>query len=216
MGIVSENIRIVIADDHEILSSGIASMLSKYDEFKILGTATDGRELLKFVKSTDVDFVIMDMNMPNLNGIETTEILKKDFPLIKVLILSMFDREGYIQNALDAGVDGYLLKNVDEKEMVVAIKRIMQGKTYFSQDVMEKMANKMRIYGETEGGVKLSETERKILNYLGQGDTSDEIAVKLSQSSHTVVSYRKMLLQKFEAKNVSHLIKIAFERGYIN
>ncbi|MFQ3214172.1 MAG: two-component system nitrate/nitrite response regulator NarL [Marivirga sp.] len=216
MGIVSEKIRLAIADDHEILASGIASMLSKYDEFEILGTAKDGQELLKFVKSTRIDFVIMDMNMPILNGIETTEILKKEFPSIKVLILSMFDREGYIQNALDAGVDGYLLKNVDEKEMVVAIKRIMQGKTYFSQDVMEKMANKMRIYGETEGGVKLSETERKILNFLGQGDTSDEIAVKLDQSPHTVVSYRKMLLQKFEAKNVSHLIKMAFERGYIS
>lgn len=211
-----DKIKIIIADDHEILASGISSMLSKYDEFQILGTAKDGLEVLKFVKRIPVDVVLMDLNMPNLNGIETTEVLKKDFPEVKILILSMFDREGYIQNALDAGVDGYLLKNVDEAEMVSAIKRIIAGKTYFSQDVMEKMANKMRIYGESEGGVKLSETERKILNFLGEGDTSDEIAVKLNQSPHTVVSYRKMLLQKFEAKNVSHLIKIAFERGYIN
>jgi DNA-binding CsgD family transcriptional regulator len=80
---------------------------------------------------------------------------------------------------------------------------------------MEKMANKMRIYGEAEGGVKLSETERKILKLLGEGDTSDEIALKLEQSTHSIVSYRKMLLQKFEAKNVSHLIKVAFERGYL-
>jgi DNA-binding NarL/FixJ family response regulator len=210
-----DKIRIVIADDHEILASGIAVMLSKHDEFEIIGTAKDGNEVIKMVQKNTTDLAILDLNMPNLNGIQTTEKLKKDFPDVKILILSMFDREGYIQNALDAGVDGYVLKNVNEDEIVAAIHRIMQGKTYFSQDVMEKMANKMRIYGEAEGGVKLSETERKILKLLGEGDTSDEIALKLEQSTHSIVSYRKMLLQKFEAKNVSHLIKVAFERGYL-
>ncbi|GAA5040051.1 DNA-binding response regulator [Marivirga lumbricoides] len=215
MAEINYPIKLIIADDHEILANGIASMLGKNPEFKICGTATNGREVLDMLKQQPVDLVILDMNMPKLNGIETTIEIKDKFPETKVLILSMFDREGYIQNALDVGVDGYVLKNVNEKEIDSAIYRIMNGKTYFSQDVMEKMANKMRVYGETEGGVKLSDVERKILQFISEGDTSDEIAVKLETSTHSVMSYRKMLLQKFEAKNVSHLIKVAFERGYL-
>ncbi len=215
MAEINYPIKLIIADDHEILANGIASMLGKNPEFEICGTATNGREVLRMLQSQKVDLVILDMNMPELNGIETTIEIKAKFPDTKVLILSMFDREGYIQNALDVGVDGYVLKNVNEKEIDSAIYRIMNGKTYFSQDVMEKMANKMRVYGETEGGVKLSDVERKILQFISEGDTSDEIAVKLETSSHSVMSYRKMLLQKFEAKNVSHLIKVAFERGYL-
>ncbi len=215
MAEINYPIKIIIADDHEILANGIASMLSKNSEFEICGTATNGREVMDMLKSKKVDLVILDMNMPKLNGIETTIEIKDKFPEVKVLILSMFDREGYIQNALDVGVDGYVLKNVNEREIDSAIYRIMSGKTYFSQDVMEKMANKMRVYGETEGGVKLSDIERKILQCISEGDTSDEIAVKLETSTHSIMSYRKMLLQKFEAKNVSHLIKVAFERGYL-
>ncbi len=207
--------RILIADDHEILAGGIAEMLDKYEEFQVVATAKDGSEAIEIVKKESVDFAILDLNMPKLNGIETTDKLKKEFPHIKVLILSMFDREGYIQNALDVGVDGYLLKNVNEQEMVNAIHRIIAGKTYFSQDVMEKMANKMRIYGEVEGGIKLSKIERQILTLIAEGDTSDEIAAKLDQGTHSVTSYRKILLQKFEAKNVSHLVKEAYERGYL-
>ncbi len=215
MAEINYPIKIIIADDHEILANGIASMLSKNSEFEICGTATNGREVMNMLKVKKVDLVILDMNMPELNGIETTIELKDKYPEVKVLILSMFDREGYIQNALDVGVDGYVLKNVNEREIDSAIYRIMAGKTYFSQDVMEKMANKMRVYGETEGGVKLSDIERKILQCISEGDTSDEIAVKLDTSTHSIMSYRKMLLQKFEAKNVSHLIKVAFERGYL-
>ncbi len=215
MAEINYPIKIIIADDHEILANGIASMLSKNSEFEICGTATNGREVMNMLKVKKVDLVILDMNMPELNGIETTIELKEKHPEVKVLILSMFDREGYIQNALDVGVDGYVLKNVNEREIDSAIYRIMAGKTYFSQDVMEKMANKMRVYGETEGGVKLSDIERKILQCISEGDTSDEIAVKLDTSTHSIMSYRKMLLQKFEAKNVSHLIKVAFERGYL-
>ncbi|MBK6267435.1 response regulator transcription factor [Marivirga sp. S37H4] len=215
MAEINYPIKIIIADDHEILANGIASMLGKNPEFEICGTATNGREVLDMLHEQAVDLVILDMNMPKLNGIETTIEIKDKYPNTKVLILSMFDREGYIQNALDVGVDGYVLKNVNEREIDSAIYRIMGGKTYFSQDVMEKMANKMRVYGETEGGVKLSDVERKILQFISEGDTSDEIAVKLETSTHSVMSYRKMLLQKFEAKNVSHLIKVAYERGYL-
>jgi len=215
MSEISYPIKLLIADDHEILASGMSSILSKQEELSILGTVTNGQEVLDFLAKNAVDVVIMDLNMPVLNGIEATEIIKKRFPETKVLILSMFDREGYIQNALDVGVDGYVLKNVSETEIISAVKRIMEGKTYFSQDVMAKMAMKMRVYGESEGGVKLTDTERKILQYLSEGDTSGEISDKLDLSPNSINSYRKLLLQKFEAKNVSHMVKMAYEKGYL-
>jgi len=215
MSETSYPIKLLIADDHEILASGMSSILSSHEELSIVGTVSDGQKVLDFLAKNEVDVVIMDLNMPELNGIEATEIIKKKFPKTKVLILSMFDREGYIQNALDVGVDGYLLKNVSESEILSAVKRIMEGKTYFSQDVMAKMAMKMRVYGESEGGVKLTDTERKILQYLSEGDTSGEISDKLDLAPNTITSYRSLLLQKFEAKNVSHMVKMAFEKGYL-
>ncbi|MGJ3234983.1 response regulator transcription factor [Marivirga sp.] len=215
MNEISYPIKLLIADDHEILASGMSSILSKKEELKILGTVSNGQEVLDYLAKNEVDVVIMDLNMPVLNGIEATEIIKKSFPKTKVLILSMFDREGYIQNALDVGVDGYVLKNVSEEEIISAVKRLMEGKTYFSQDVMAKMALKMRVYGESEGGIKLTDTERKILQLLSEGDTSGEISDKLDLASNTIASYRKLLLQKFEAKNVSHMVKMAYEKGYL-
>lgn len=215
MNEISYPIKILIADDHEILASGMSSILSKKEELEILGTVSNGQEVLDYLAKNEVDVVIMDLNMPVLNGIEATEIIKKSFPKTKVLILSMFDREGYIQNALDVGVDGYVLKNVSEEEIISAVKRLMEGKTYFSQDVMAKMALKMRVYGESEGGIKLTDTERKILQLLSEGDTSGEISDKLDLASNTIASYRKLLLQKFEAKNVSHMVKMAYEKGYL-
>ncbi|WKK79729.1 response regulator transcription factor [Marivirga arenosa] len=212
---ISYPIKILIADDHEILASGMSSILSAKEELSIVGTVSNGKEVLDFLAKNPVDVVIMDLNMPVLNGIEATEEIKKKFPETKILILSMFDREGYIQNALDVGVDGYVLKNVSETEILSAVKRLMEGKTYFSQDVMAKMAMKMRVYGESDGGVKLTDTERKILQLLSEGDTSGEISDKLDLSPNTITSYRKLLLQKFEAKNVSHMVKMAYEKGYL-
>jgi DNA-binding NarL/FixJ family response regulator len=106
-----------------------------------------------------------------------------------------------------------VLKNIGEKEIIMAIHRILEGKTYFSQDVMEKVAIKMR--HEPEPGIKLSATERKMLKYLSEGDTSGEISEKMNLATNSVMSYRKLLLQKFEAKNVSHMIKMAYEMGYL-
>ncbi|HET8860101.1 MAG TPA: response regulator transcription factor [Marivirga sp.] len=215
MSDVSYPIKLLIADDHEILASGMSSILSVKDGLSVLGTVANGQQALDFLAKHEVDIVIMDLNMPLLNGIEATVFIKKNFLNVKILILTMFDREGYIQNALDAGVDGYVLKNANENEIVIAIKRLAEGKTYFSQDVMSKMAMKMRVYGESEGGVKLTETERKILHFLSEGDTSGEISEKLGLSPNSINSYRKLLLQKFEAKNVSHMVKMALEKGYL-
>lgn len=206
-------IKLIIADDHEILANGMASILAKHEELDMLGTAENGQEVLNMMAKNPADVIIMDLNMPILDGLETTEILKKQYPKVKVLILSMFDREGYIQNALDIGVDGYVLKNTGEKELLTAIHRLVEGKTYFSQDVMGKVASIMR--QEPDHGIKLSSTEKRMLKFLSEGDTSGEISEKMNLATNSVMSYRKLLLQKFDAKNVSHMVKIAYEMGFL-
>lgn len=214
---VDKEISILIADDHSILASGISSLLSKLKGFRIIGVVEDGEMVLEELKAQPIDIIIMDINMPKKDGISTTAIVKKEYPDTKVIILSMYDREGYIQNALDAGVDGYLLKNTNLKEIEEAVKRVITGKSYFSQDITEKMANKMKVHGtEVEGAVKLSDLEKKILQLISKGYTSKEVADQVATSEHNVVAYRKNLLHKFDAKNVSHLIRIALEKGYLS
>lgn len=208
-------LRIVIADDHTILADGIATLLAKNESFTVVGKATNGEEVITLLKMHDVDVVIMDINMPVMDGIEATQVVKEHFGNTKVLIMSMHNKEGYIQNALEAGADGYILKNTSQEELEDAIKRIMEGGNYFSQDVSSRMAMKMMRKTEEEKVIKLSKLERQILSLLSEGKTSDEISVQLATSSHTIRSYRRNLMIKFNAKNVTQLIAIALKKGYI-
>ena len=207
-------INIVIADDHTILADGIANLLNKNERFHVVGTAENGEKVISFLKVNRVDIVILDINMPVMDGIETTQIIYKHFPKTKVLIMSMHNKEGYIQNALDAGADGYILKNTSYEEMVRAIDRVVSGESYFSQDVSSSMAMKMR-RKTTEEVIKLSKIEKQLLTMLSEGKTSDEISATMATSSHTISSYRRNMLVKFNAKNVTQLIAIALKKGYI-
>lgn len=209
-------IKVVIADDHTILADGIENMLNKKELFEVVGKAVNGEEVLRLLKMHAVDVVIMDINMPVMDGIEATHVVKEHFPETKVLIMSMHDKEGYIQNALQAGADGYVLKNTSQEEMELALLRIMEGGNYFSQDVSSRMAMKMLKKTEDEKIVKLSKLEKQLLSMLSEGKTSDEISVVIGTSSHTIRSYRRNLMVKFNAKNVTQLIAIAIKKGYIS
>lgn len=213
----SENkIRVVIADDHTILADGIENMLTKNGTFEVVGKAVNGEEVIKLLKMHPVDVVVMDINMPVMDGIEATRVVKEHFKEVKVLIMSMHDKEGYIQNALEAGADGYILKNTSQDEMEHAIIRITEGGNYFSQDVSSRMAMKMLNKTEEEKIIKLSRLEKQVLSLLSDGKTSDEISVNLGTSSHTIRSYRRNLMVKFNAKNVTQLIAMAIKKGYIS
>lgn len=207
-------IHIIIADDHTILADGIKTLLSKNKRFNVIGTASDGEEVLTLLKMHEVDIVIMDINMPKMDGIEATQIISEHFQDTKVLIMSMHNKEGYIQNALEAGADGYILKNTSQEEMERAIDRVMNGGSYFSQDVSTSMAMKMRRKTDEEE-IKLSKVEKQVLQLLSEGFTSDEISAKMTTSSNTISSYRRNMLLKFKAKNVTQLIAIALKKGYI-
>ena len=212
---MSDNINIIIADDHDILATGIASLLSSQVGLEVVGVVHDGLAVLEAVELKRPHIVIMDINMPKLSGLEAAKQIKEKYNKTKVLILSMHDKSGYVQQAIAYGVDGYLLKNSGLEEIVTAIDKIMAGKTHFSSEVAEVIVRNLREEREGERMVRLSETEIKMLNFLADGATIDEVGDALGVSKHTINSYKKNLFFKLEAKNISHLIKIAIVKGYI-
>ena len=211
-----KKISVVIVEDHELMRDGIRSSIEADQRFEVVGEAADGEEAVELVNRLCPDVVIMDINMPVMDGLEATRVVKEHFPEVKVLIMSMHDKEGYIQNALEAGADGYILKNTSQDEMERALIRISEGGNYFSQDVSTKMAMKMVKKTEEEKIIKLSRVEKQVLSLLSEGKTSDEISVTLGTSSHTIRSYRRNLMVKFNAKNVTQLIAMAIKKGYIS
>jgi len=206
--------KIILADDHQMIREGMSALLSNTEGIEIVKTACDGREVLDSLKEFEVDLVLMDINMPKLDGIQTTRAIKKNHRKVKVLILSMHNKEGFIKNAIEVGADGYILKNTGKNELLLAIERIMSGSTYFAQEVTETLVNNMRV-GRSEG-VTLTKKEKKCLEMLSDGATTAEIAEELVASQHTVETYRRNLLLKFSARNVSEMIKISMKEGFIS
>ncbi|MDH5598324.1 MAG: response regulator transcription factor [Cyclobacteriaceae bacterium] len=209
------NKRVIIADDHTIMTEGLVMLLKNIDGYDVVKIAHDGEEVIEYLSNNPADLILMDINMPKLDGIEATEIIKSKYPKTKILILSMHDKEGYIKNAIQAGADGYVLKNTDKEELILAIEFLIAGKTYFSQEVTSKLVSKLRM-NEPNQGIMLSKRERAILQLLSDGYTSSEIAKKITASRHTVETYRKNLLIKFDARNVSELVKKSINTGFID
>ena len=210
-----DKIYIVVADDHTILVDGIVQIFSANPKYHIVGTANNGQEVIDIIKKGRVDIVIMDINMPIMDGIDATEIISEDFEKTKVLILSMYNKAGYIQNAIKAGASGYILKNTSPDELEEAIDRVLEGGSYFSQDVSTLMSKSMRGITEEKVAIKLSLQEKLLLKLLSEGLTSDEVSTQLETSIHTISSYRRNLLIKFGAKNVTQLISMAIKDGFI-
>lgn len=206
--------KIIIADDHQIITDGLLSILNQIPETEVVGSVSNGKEVLDLLKKEPADIVIMDINMPEMDGIQATKLIKKNYPKVKVLILSMYDKEGFIKNTIEVGADGYVLKNTGKDELITAIEYISSGRTYFSQEVTQTLVHQMRTAGSPEG-VHISPKEKDILELMAEGLTSHEIAEKISASYHTVETHRKNLLIKFDAKNASVLIKKAMDKGFI-
>lgn len=207
--------RILIADDHKIMAEGLETLISNVPDFEVVGKACNGEEVLRFLRLNEVDLVIMDVSMPELDGLITTQKVKEIYgSKVKVLILTMHDMEGFIKEAIEAGTDGYILKNTGADEMIKAISEIVAGGTYFAQNVIQKITKKMSVVGETEG-VELSDKEKKILPLLCDGLTPKLIGEQLNYSEHTIVTYKRSLFTKFEVHTVQELVKKAILKGYI-
>jgi len=214
---MDNKIRIILVDDHEMFIDGLRGILTPIKNIDIVGSANNGIELLKLLESKPVDILLMDVNMPEMNGIEATKEVVKLYPEVKVLMLTMFDTSDYIQKVLKAGAHGYILKNTGKKELMEAIEAVCSGQSYFSNEVtktiMLGLQNKPKQANNTME-VELTEREIDVLRLIAQEMTTNEIGEKLFISKHTVETHRKNLISKLNVRNVVGLVKYAMDKGY--
>lgn len=211
-------IRIYIVDDHKMIIDGLTALLETVEEFEVIGFGLNGKEAIDFLSSNDVDVVLMDINMPELNGIDTTEILKKLHPNIRILVLSMHDDAKHIKEILNKGADGYILKNTGKRELVHAINDLYKGKNYYGQEVTNALVLdhvKEEKPEKEVNEINLSTREKEVVKLICDEKTMTEISVVLGLSEHTIRTHRKNLLRKLNVKNTAGLVKYAFENQLV-
>lgn len=209
-----KEIKLIIADDHELFRKGLAELLRKHDDIKIVKSVADGVEFMKLVNSPfEADIVLLDITMPNMDGFQVLKELKTVNSDIKPIVISMHDDGNYIAKCAKMGAYGYLLKNTDESELILAIRSVNNGKKYFSAEISEKMINFMSTQSISENILSNKETE--VLVLISKGLTTKEIAAKLFVSSRTIETHRANILKKLEVKNTAELIKKATEMNLI-
>lgn len=207
-------VRLLIADDHQVLIDGFKSIFDYEEGIHVVATALNGQEVLDHLKDIEVDVILLDINMPVLNGVETTKRITKKYPAVKVIALSMYDQQSYFKRMMQYGARGYLLKNDPIDEILIAISTVMQGQRYISEKLRDQLSSIEFLTGSKQD-VEISTRELDVLKLISEGMTDTEMAEKLFISSHTVNSHRKNLLSKFNAKNSAVLVKKALEKGLI-
>lgn len=214
------NTRILIADDHGIVRSGLRLQLERSADLEVVGEASDGREAARMAEELVPDIVIMDIGMPNLNGIQaTTQIVKKN-PKIGVIILSMHSDETYITRALSAGAKGYLLKDNAEVDLLRAVQVVAQGKPFFSPAIantlLEDYMRQMQQRGIEDSYDLLTEREKEILQLLAEGKSNKEIATDLTLSTNTVETHRTHIMQKLNLHSAAEIVLYAVRKKIVS
>jgi two-component system, NarL family, response regulator NreC len=215
----TEKKRIVIAEDHTILREGLKSLLSLNPELAVVGEAQDGREAVRIAAELKPDLVLMDLSMPRMNGIEAIKEIKRQHPEIKIIVFTVYKTEEYVLASLQAGADGYILKEANYAEFLVAIKNVLMGKHYLSPEISGKV-----IEGYLKGQHDhapltvwdtLTSREREILKLVGEGYKNREIADDLCISMKTVEKHRENLMKKLDLHTASALTSYAIEKGLV-
>lgn len=213
-----EKYRIVLADDHALIRHGIKNIISQDGRMEIVGEVGNGEELLNTLAGKTVDLLILDISMPKISGIDLTEILKKRYPSMKILILTMHKSKQFLHRAISAGADGYLVKSDSDKEILLAIEKIEQGKTYISPYLADDFTEDvLQAYRDPAASPfkNLTKREKQILSLVVDGYTSKAMAAKLNLSPRTVDHHRANLLKKFDMKNSVDLVNFAIRNGYV-
>lgn len=206
-------INILIADDHKMIIDGLKSMLATEEGLQVVGEAYNGKEVLERLKQYPVDLILMDINMPELDGIDATRKLKTQFPKVKVLVLTMYNKPEFVRNLMEAGADGYILKNTGKDELLEAIRQLHAGQPYWGKEITKTVMESLR-GGPANNTLVLTRREKEILKLIVEEYTTPEIAEKLFISNYTVETHRKNLLSKLGVKNVAGLVRYAMENGY--
>jgi DNA-binding NarL/FixJ family response regulator len=214
------NIRIFVVDDHPLFRYGLISVLSEYPEFQMVGDSPNALEALPRIEATHPDIVIMDVFMPNSDGIQTTSLIKQKLPSTEVIILTISDNDEIFLNAIRAGAKGYLLKGVGVMEIVDAIKLVVKGEATVSPAMASKLLERFRGNGK-DNNLKhqlngLSVREKEVLKLTAQGSSNKEIAANLFISDTTVKAHMRNILEKLRVKNRAEAVGVAISKGILN
>lgn len=213
------SIRVVVVDDHTILREGVCSLLALQDDIVVVGEASNGAEALELLDRTAADVVIMDMVMPRMNGLEATREIKRRWPDVKVLILSMYDDDAYVQQVIQAGASGYVLKRVATDDLVQAIREVYGGASFLHPPIAAKLIEDYvrRVRGDEAAADQgpLTAREREVLTLIAEGNSNQEIADRLYLSRKTVESHRANIMRKLDVHEVTELVKYALRNGLI-
>ncbi len=210
-----DKIRILIADDHQLFRNGLKILLNAFPEFEVVAEASNGEEFLRILKETPVDVALMDINMPEMDGIEATRKGMKLYPELEVIALSMYGEEEYYYKMVDAGAKGFILKDSDISEVKDAILTIRKGGNYFSQELLYHVIQKFKHRENESKSANLSKREKEILFKICEGFSNQEIAETLFISKRTVDKHRANLLGKTNSKNTASLILFAIRNKLI-
>lgn len=210
--------RIVLADDHALILHGIKRIIQAHPALLVVGEASGGGELMRLLEQVDVDLIILDITMPEGGGMETISKVKSMYSLTKILILTMHKNKQYFYNAMSAGADGYLLKDDPDQELLIAINKVICGKSYISPFMAADFADDVISMYRNDGKTpfkKLTRRERDILQLLVEGLTSRQMAERLQLSQRTVDHHRSSLLRKFNRKNSIDMVNYAVRNGFL-
>ncbi|MDD5571485.1 MAG: response regulator transcription factor [Bacteroidales bacterium] len=212
---MSNKVKVAIVDDHEIFRNGLRMVVDSLDYTEVIAEAPDGMEFLKIIESKQPDIVLMDIKMPVMDGIEATAIAVKKFPKLNIIALTMFGDEKHLQEMIEAGAKGFLLKNIKKSELDIAMRSIMEGKNYYSGELLGFFTKKY--FGNnpaSESG--LTKKEMEVLVLSAKGYTSKEIAKQLYVCSATVNAHKTNILSKTNSKNVAELLIYAIKNKLVN
>ncbi|MBM4138645.1 MAG: response regulator transcription factor [Nitrospira sp.] len=210
-------LRVIIAEDHKLVLAGMRALLERIDDIEVVSTVGDGWEAVKAVQAFAPDLVLMDIAMPELNGMDATSRIVKEFPTTRVILLSMHANEEYLQQALQSGASGYLLKGAELAELELAIKTVSRGESYLTPAVAKYAIASYR--DKSDGAIsplgRLSMRQREILQLIAEGHTTKDIAQRLNVSVKTVETHRAHLMERLKIHDVPGLVRFAVRVGLI-
>lgn len=212
-------IRVMLVDDHTLVREGIRRLVDEQPNMEVVAEAADGREAITRAGQVKPDVILMDIGMPELNGLEATAIIKRQFPHIQILLLTVHDDREYLFKALEVAASGYVLKEADTQELVLAIQAAHRGEMFLSPAVTRWLANDylQRVSGggdaEQDKLAELTDRQRTVLQLIAEGYSNYEIAAKLVLSPHTVQTHRQNIMRKLKLHNRAELIKYAIRYG---
>jgi DNA-binding NarL/FixJ family response regulator len=211
-----EQIKILIVDDYEIFRGGLKMMVNRFKNFKVVAEASGGEEFLELIDKGLPDIVLMDIQMPGMNGIEATDKALKKYPDLKIIALSMFNEDNYVDSMINSGVRGFLLKNINKEKLEKALETVYKGGNYYSEELWEFFTRRVQNEKPSDDIVKLTKRELEILTMISKGMSNKEIADKLFLSERTVIGHKSNILAKTNCDNTLRLLLYAVKNKLVD